>query len=63
MAGYRATASRGSYTVSKWAVRGMSKAAALELGGTGVRVNSILPGYIDTPILAGRRERMHTAAD
>jgi len=63
MAGYRATPNRGGYTVSKWGVRGMSKAAALEFGGTGVRVNTILPGYIDTPILANRRERMHSEAN
>src|SRR5438132_10370220 len=40
-----------AYASSKWAVRGMSKVAALELGSDGIRVNSIHPGGIDTPML------------
>jgi len=40
-----------SYTASKWAVRGMTKVAAKELGRHGIRVNSIHPGYIDTDML------------
>jgi NAD(P)-dependent dehydrogenase (short-subunit alcohol dehydrogenase family) len=42
-----------SYHATKGAVRIMSKAAALEYVGKGVRVNSIHPGQIRTPILAG----------
>ncbi|HJR19304.1 MAG TPA: glucose 1-dehydrogenase [Actinomycetota bacterium] len=39
-----------AYTASKFAVRGMSKAAAVELGRHKIRVNSIHPGFIDTPM-------------
>lgn len=40
-----------AYATSKWAVRGMSKLAASELAPLGIRVNSIHPGIIDTPML------------
>ncbi|MDR7156820.1 3alpha(or 20beta)-hydroxysteroid dehydrogenase [Sphingobium xenophagum] len=39
------------YTVSKWAVRGMTKCAALDLAPYGIRVNSINPGTIETPMM------------
>ncbi|MCX4706908.1 SDR family NAD(P)-dependent oxidoreductase [Streptomyces sp. NBC_01373] len=41
-----------AYTASKWALRGLSKVAALELAPRGIRTNVIHPGYIDTPIMA-----------
>jgi 3alpha(or 20beta)-hydroxysteroid dehydrogenase len=40
------------YTISKWGVRALSKSACLELGPSGIRVNTIFPGYIDTPMTA-----------
>jgi 3alpha(or 20beta)-hydroxysteroid dehydrogenase len=42
-----------AYVASKHAIIGMTKTAALELGGIGIRVNAILPGGIDTPMAAG----------
>jgi len=40
-----------AYTVSKWGLRGLTKATALELAPRGIRVNIVHPGPIDTPIL------------
>ena len=50
LAGMRAAVGSFAYGASKWAVRGMTKTAAVELARKGVRVNSIHPGLIETPM-------------
>lgn len=42
-----------AYVAAKFAVRGMTKAAAIELAEAGIRVNSIHPGDIETEMIAG----------
>uniref|UniRef100_A0A1M4EFK4 3-oxoacyl-[acyl-carrier protein] reductase n=1 Tax=Nonomuraea gerenzanensis TaxID=93944 RepID=A0A1M4EFK4_9ACTN len=50
-----------AYTTSKWALRGLSAAASLELGPRGIRVNTIHPGFIDTPMTASAPDAFRTA--
>ena len=41
-----------AYGASKWALRGITKTAAMELGPRGIRVNLVSPGFIETPMTA-----------
>jgi 3alpha(or 20beta)-hydroxysteroid dehydrogenase len=51
IAGLRGAGTAFAYGASKWAVRGMTKAAAQELAPFNVRVNSVHPGIIDTQMI------------
>ena len=51
VAGMLATPNSFGYGASKWAVRGMTKSAARDLGPDNIRVNSIHPGIIETPMI------------
>jgi 3alpha(or 20beta)-hydroxysteroid dehydrogenase len=51
IAGMSGAAGFSAYNASKFAVRGMTKSAAKELAEHGIRVNSVHPGIIDTPML------------
>jgi len=53
VAGRLGYAFRSAYASSKWAIVGLTKSLAIELGPQGIRVNAILPGVVEG-------ERMHS---
>jgi NAD(P)-dependent dehydrogenase (short-subunit alcohol dehydrogenase family) len=59
--GYRAHPKQVLYTASKHAVIGIVRAAALDLGPRGIRVNALAPGAIATEALLGRVAARHRA--
>ena len=48
--GLRGVNGLSAYTASKWAVRGLTKSLAFELGPVGIRVCSVHPGGVDTTL-------------
>ena len=58
MSGHAAAA----YTASKWALRGLTRSASLELGTRGIRVNAVMPGLVDTPLMANASPDFRKAA-
>ena len=51
-AGITPSVSISAYTASKFAIRGITRVAAAELGHDGIRVNAVLPGAVDTEMTA-----------
>lgn len=51
-AGLQGSAELHGYTAAKWGLRGLTKSVAMEVGRDGVRVNSVHPGVIHTPMIA-----------
>ena len=45
------------YSGMKFGVAGLTRAGATQYGGTGIRINAVCPGWIDTPMTASFRER------
>jgi SDR family mycofactocin-dependent oxidoreductase len=62
-AGLQGMGYMSSYTASKYGVRGLMKAAANEFGHSGIRVNSIHPGSVDTPAIDAILEMAGTSRD
>ena len=55
----RAFPNHAAYGSSKWALRGLTQVAAAELAPSGIRVNAVFPGPIETPMLdAATQERL-----
>ena len=50
-AAYEPTAGNSAYVSSKYAVAGLTKCVALELGPNGIHVNYVCPGPVDTPMM------------
>ncbi|HEU4656344.1 MAG TPA: glucose 1-dehydrogenase [Capillimicrobium sp.] len=62
ISGIRAFPDQAAYASTKWAVRGMTKNAAVELAAFGIRVNSLHPGFTDTEMIQENTPELNQAA-
>ncbi|ALZ98813.1 MULTISPECIES: glucose 1-dehydrogenase [Corynebacterium] len=53
IAGITGFKNRAAYSAAKWGVQGLTKTSAMDLGKYNIRVNSIHPGSVETPLTAG----------
>ncbi|WP_226356447.1 SDR family oxidoreductase [Pseudonocardia sp. ICBG601] len=61
--GMRAVPEFAHYVAAKHGVVGLTRAMAIELAGSGVTVNAILPGAVDSPMLTGLADELGLAPD
>lgn len=52
---------RAAYAMSKWAIRGLTRVAAIELAPLGIRVNALLPGGVNTAMATSPDDPSHWA--
>ncbi|MCV0437463.1 MAG: SDR family oxidoreductase [Hydrogenophaga sp.] len=51
--GLRGTPGGSAYSAAKHGVVGLTRSAAMEYGGRGIRINAICPGFVETPMVVG----------
>lgn len=60
IAGILALRKRASYMASKWGLVGLSKSMAIDYAADNIRVNTVCPGYVETPLTRPFLERLTT---
>jgi 3-hydroxybutyrate dehydrogenase len=58
--GLVASANKSAYVAAKHGVVGLAKAVALETAGSGVTINTVCPGWVNTPLVQAQIEAMAT---